>query len=99
MADWKVSSPPSPYRPGCVCPPARIRDRWAFMVFATAKIIPTMVSVVNSSSIQQTAIWDVIGAQHKNVVVVGVPPSYPPRRMNGVNVGCFMTPDTKTHDY
>ena len=32
-------------------------------------------------------------------MVVGVPPSYPPRRMNGVNVGCFMTPDTKTHEY
>lgn len=57
------------------------------------------LSVVNSASIQQTAIWDVLGAEHKNVVVVGVPPSYPPRRMNGVNVGCFMTPDTKTHDY
>ena len=57
------------------------------------------LSVVNSSSIQQTAIWDVMGAHHKNVVVVGVPPSYPPRRMNGVNVGCFMTPDTRTHDY
>ena len=57
------------------------------------------LSVVNSSSIQQTAIWDVLGAQHKNVVVIGVPPSYPPRKMNGVNVGCFMTPDTKTHDY
>ena len=57
------------------------------------------LSVVNSSSIQQTAIWDVFGAHHKNVVVVGVPPGYPPRRMNGVNVGCFMTPDTKTHDY
>jgi len=57
------------------------------------------LSIVNSSSIQQTAIWDVLGAQHKNVVVVGVPPSYPPRRVNGVNVGCFMTPDTQTHDY
>jgi predicted AlkP superfamily phosphohydrolase/phosphomutase len=57
------------------------------------------LSVVNSSSIQQTAIWDVMGAHHLNVVVVGVPPSYPPRRMHGVNVGCFMTPDTKTHDY
>jgi len=57
------------------------------------------LSIVNSSSIQQTAIWDVLGAHHKDVVVVGVPPSYPPRRMNGVNVGCFMTPDTKTHDY
>jgi len=57
------------------------------------------LSVVNSTSIQQTAIWDVLGAQHKSVVVVGVPPSFPPRRVHGVNVGCFMTPDTTTHDY
>jgi len=33
------------------------------------------LSIVNSSSIQQTAIWDVMGERHKNVVVVGVPPS------------------------
>jgi predicted AlkP superfamily phosphohydrolase/phosphomutase len=36
------------------------------------------LSMLNSSSIQQTAIWDVLGAKHKNVVVVGVPPSYSP---------------------
>jgi predicted AlkP superfamily phosphohydrolase/phosphomutase len=57
------------------------------------------LSVVNSQSIQQTAIWDVLGARGRNVVVVGVPPSYPPRRMNGVNVGCFLVPDSKVNDY
>jgi predicted AlkP superfamily phosphohydrolase/phosphomutase len=57
------------------------------------------LSVVNSTSIQQTAIWDVLGAHGQRVVVVGVPPSYPPRHVQGVNVGCFMTPDTRTNDY
>jgi predicted AlkP superfamily phosphohydrolase/phosphomutase len=57
------------------------------------------LAVVNSSSIQQTAIWDVLGARGRNVVVVGVPPSYPPRRVHGVNVGCFLTPDSKVNDY
>ena len=57
------------------------------------------LSVVNSSSIQQKAIWDVIGARGQNVVVVGVPPSYPPRQVQGVNVGCFLTPDTKANEY
>lgn len=57
------------------------------------------LSVVNSTSIQQTAIWDVLGQHGQNVVVVGVPPSYPPRRVQGVNVGCFLTPDTKVNDY
>ena len=57
------------------------------------------LGIVNSTSIQQTAIWDVLGARGKNVVVVGVPPSYPPRKVNGVNVGCFMTPDSKVNEY
>ena len=57
------------------------------------------LSVVNSSSIQQQAIWDVVGARGQNVVVVGVPPSYPPRHVQGVNVGCFLTPDTKANEY
>src|SRR5580765_4016748 len=57
------------------------------------------LSVVNSTSIQQKAIWDVYGANGQNVVVVGVPPSYPPRQVEGVNVGCFLTPDTKANEY
>jgi predicted AlkP superfamily phosphohydrolase/phosphomutase len=57
------------------------------------------LSIVNSTSIPQTAIWDVLGARGQSVVVVGVPPSYPPRHVHGVNVGCFLTPDTKAHEY
>ena len=57
------------------------------------------LGVVNATSIQQTAIWDILGAQGQNSVVVGVPPSYPPRRVPGINVGCFLTPDTKVNDY
>src|SRR5437868_6661160 len=57
------------------------------------------LGVVNSASIQQPAIWDALGAQGQNVVVVGVPPSYPPRRVQGVNVGCFLVPDTKVNEY
>jgi predicted AlkP superfamily phosphohydrolase/phosphomutase len=36
----------------------------------------------------------------KRSVVIGVPPSFPPRRLNGISVGCFMTPsveDDYTH--
>jgi predicted AlkP superfamily phosphohydrolase/phosphomutase len=29
------------------------------------------------------------------VIVLGVPPSYPPRPLNGVHVGCFLTPSTQ----
>ncbi len=32
-------------------------------------------------------------------VLIGVPPSYPPRRINGVSVGCFLTPDPRSDRY
>src|SRR3954468_2172043 len=52
------------------------------------------LGVVNSRSITAEAMWDVVGATGRQVVVVGVPPGYPPRPVNGVAVGCFLTPDT-----
>jgi len=57
------------------------------------------LGVVNSTSIQTPAIWDALGKRGLRSVVVGVPPSFPPRRIHGVNVGCFLSPDTRTADY
>jgi predicted AlkP superfamily phosphohydrolase/phosphomutase len=54
------------------------------------------LAVVNSTSIDAPAVWDSFGANGKKVVLVGVPPMYPPRRVNGVSVGCFLTPDPAT---
>jgi predicted AlkP superfamily phosphohydrolase/phosphomutase len=51
------------------------------------------LEVVNSKSIQQLAIWDQIAREGKRSIIIGVPPSYPPRKVNGISVGCFMTPD------
>lgn len=52
------------------------------------------LSVVNARSIRELAIWDQIAREGGRSVIVGVPPSYPPRKVNGVSVGCFLTPDT-----
>ena len=57
------------------------------------------LGVVNSSSVKVPAIWDAIAACGESSIVVGVPPSYPPRRMQGINVGCFLTPDTQHNEY
>jgi predicted AlkP superfamily phosphohydrolase/phosphomutase len=54
---------------------------------------------VNATSITAPAIWDVLGARGRRTVVVGVPPGFPPRQVNGVSVGCFLTPDTVQTDY
>jgi predicted AlkP superfamily phosphohydrolase/phosphomutase len=57
------------------------------------------LGVVNSKSITAPAIWDVIAERGERSIIVGVPPSYPPRQVNGINVGCFLTPDTKQNEY
>src|SRR5215467_13961556 len=57
------------------------------------------LSVVNSGSVRVPAIWDALAAYGESSIVVGVPPSYPPRRMHGINIGCFLTPDTQQNEY
>lgn len=57
------------------------------------------LGVVNSRSIQELAIWDQVAREGKRAVIVGVPPCFPPRKVNGVSVGCFLTPDTTRDVY
>ncbi|MDX2044205.1 MAG: alkaline phosphatase family protein [Acidobacteriota bacterium] len=54
---------------------------------------------VNSKSVQELSIWDQIAREGKRSVIIGVPPSFPPRKVNGICVGCFLTPDTNTDNY
>jgi len=49
---------------------------------------------VNSRSIRELAIWDQVAREGGRSVTVGVPPSFPPRKINGICVGGFLTPDT-----
>lgn len=49
--------------------------------------------VANSQAIKEEAIWDMLGQRGKRVCLVGVPPSYPPRPVNGNLISCFITPD------
>ena len=54
---------------------------------------------VTSDSIRAMALWDVVAAAGKQAHIIGVPPSYPPRRVSGICVGCFLTPDTLRNEY
>jgi predicted AlkP superfamily phosphohydrolase/phosphomutase len=54
---------------------------------------------VTSASIETPALWDYLAARGKKSIVVGLPPGYPPRRVNGISIGCFLTPDTIKADY
>jgi predicted AlkP superfamily phosphohydrolase/phosphomutase len=53
----------------------------------------TKLGVANSRSFDQPALWDILGRQGRKVILVGIPPSYPPRKVNGISVGCFLTPN------
>ncbi len=57
------------------------------------------LSIANSRSIQELAIWDQVAREGKRSVIIGVPPSFPPRKVNGICVGCFLTPNPATDDY
>ncbi len=57
------------------------------------------LSFVNSASIQEPALWDYLGREGKKSIVVGVPPGYPPRRLHGISIGCFMTPDSSKDEF
>lgn len=57
------------------------------------------LGIANSRSIQELAIWDQLAREGRRSVIIGVPPSFPPRRVNGICVGCFLTPSTATDDY
>jgi len=57
------------------------------------------LGIVNSRSIQELAIWDQVAREGKRANVIGVPPGFPPRKVNGVSVGCFLTPDTSKDVY
>jgi predicted AlkP superfamily phosphohydrolase/phosphomutase len=52
------------------------------------------MQIATARSITTPAIWDQLAREGKRSIIVGVPPGYPPRRINGIAVGCFLTPDT-----
>ena len=57
------------------------------------------LGIVNSRSFTDLAIWDQVAREGGRSVLLGVPPSYPPRKVNGISVGCFLTPDSSKDVY
>ena len=53
--------------------------------------------IAHSLMVKEKAIWDYLGERGYKSVVLGVPPSYPPKRINGWMIGCFITPDSSVN--
>ena len=100
MASCRVSCRPSPFRRGCACPPARIRAPSGSTASAIGWINSyEKLGFANSNSIKSYAMWDHLAREGKKSIIVGVPPNFPPRRINGISVGCFLTPDTTKDEF
>ena len=51
-----------------------------------------------SFKVKEPAVWDILSAAGKDCIVMSVPPMYPPKPINGIQIGCFLTP-TNEADY
>ncbi|GBC70063.1 hypothetical protein HRbin01_01771 [archaeon HR01] len=52
----------------------------------------------SSRSVTLPKLWDFLGEKGFRSCVIGVPPTYPPTRLNGSLVSCFMTP-SNSHEF
>jgi predicted AlkP superfamily phosphohydrolase/phosphomutase len=57
------------------------------------------LSFANSRSVRVPRIWDLLSARGRDVIVLGVPQTYPVTPVNGAMVSCFLTPDVETRQY
>jgi len=53
--------------------------------------------IAHSLMVKEKAVWDYIADKGKKSVLVGVPPSYPPKPVNGCMISCFITPDSSVN--
>jgi predicted AlkP superfamily phosphohydrolase/phosphomutase len=47
----------------------------------------------NASYVKAKTVWNYLSRNRLSSLVLGVPQTYPPKPLNGVLVGCFLTPD------
>ena len=52
------------------------------------------LSLATSLSIQEPAVWDLLGTRGLRSLLMGVPPGYPVRPLEGWRISCFLTPPT-----
>src|SRR5437016_10594062 len=50
------------------------------------------LSLATSLAVTEPQVWDVLGERGLTSLLIGVPPGYPPKPVNGWRVSCFLTP-------
>jgi len=52
------------------------------------------LSIASSLAVTEPQVWDLLGQRGLRSLLIGVPPGYPPRPVEGWRVSCFLTPPT-----
>ena len=53
-------------------------------------------TIANSTTVGVDRVWDILSRNGKQVILIGIPQTYPPKPVNGLLVGDFLTPDIKS---
>ena len=48
-----------------------------------------------SFKVKEPTVWDILSDNDKQCIVMSVPPMYPPKPVNGIQIGCFLTPNNQ----
>ncbi|MBD0289708.1 MAG: alkaline phosphatase family protein [Thermoleophilia bacterium] len=57
------------------------------------------LAFANSRSVRAPRVWDILSQRGRDVVVLGVPQTYPVSPVKGVMVSCFLAPDSERSQY
>jgi len=52
--------------------------------------------VITSGNLKTDTVFEILSKKGKNVIAIGIPPSYPPKPLNGIRISCFLTPGPKS---
>jgi predicted AlkP superfamily phosphohydrolase/phosphomutase len=50
------------------------------------------LSIATSLAVREPQVWDILGRRGMKSLLIGVPPGYPPKPVEGWRVSCFLTP-------
>jgi predicted AlkP superfamily phosphohydrolase/phosphomutase len=53
------------------------------------------LAFATSWAIKEPTVWDILSEHGKDSIVMSVPPSYPPKQLRGIQIGCFLTPNAE----
>lgn len=50
------------------------------------------MKIAMNSAVKAPRVWEILSGLNKKVIIIGVPQTYPVKPVNGVMVGCFLSP-------